>query len=44
MTKKLKKLKIKQRNYLVAIVMRKAVQKHKNRKREAKNKGYTNDE
>lgn len=43
MTKKLKKLKVKQRNHLVAIVMRKAVQKHKNRKREIKNKGY-NDE
>lgn len=43
MTKKIKKLKIKQRNHLVAIVMRKPVQKHKNRKREAKNKGY-NDE
>lgn len=36
MTKKLKKLKVKQRNHLVAIVMRKAVQKHKNRKRQAK--------
>jgi hypothetical protein len=36
MSKKNKKLKVKQRNYLVAIVMRKAVQKHKNRKREAK--------
>ena len=43
MSKKTKKLKVKQRNYLVAIVMRKAVQKHKDRKREAKNKGYTND-
>lgn len=40
MSKKSKKLKLKQRNYLVAIVMRKAVQKHKDRKREAKNKGY----
>jgi hypothetical protein len=39
MTKKLKKLKVKQRNHLVAIVMRKAVQKHKNRKREEK--GYS---
>jgi hypothetical protein len=43
MTKKLKKLKVKQRNHLVAIVMRKSVQKHKDKKREAKNKGY-NDE
>jgi hypothetical protein len=40
MSKKNKKIKLKQRNYLVAIVMRKAVQKHKDRKREAKNKGY----
>lgn len=37
MTKKSKKLQLKRRNHLVAIVMRKAVQKHKNRKREAKN-------
>ncbi len=44
MSKKSKKLKLKQRNYLVAIVMRKAVQKHKDRKKEAKNKGYTNDD
>lgn len=44
MTKKTKKLKLKQRNHLVAIVMRKAVQKHKDRKREAKNKGYDDDE
>ena len=36
MSKKGKKLKLKQRNYLVAIVMRKAVRKHKDRKREAK--------
>jgi hypothetical protein len=43
MSKKSKKLKLKQRNYLVAIVMRKAVQKHKDRKREAKNKGYDNE-
>lgn len=43
MTKKNKKLKVKQRNYLVAIVMRKAVQKHKDKKREAKNKGYADD-
>jgi hypothetical protein len=43
MTKKLKKLKVKQRNHLVAIVMRKSVQKHKDRKREAKNKGYENE-
>lgn len=43
MSKKGKKLKLKQRNYLVAIVMRKAVQKHKDRKREAKNKGYDNE-
>jgi hypothetical protein len=42
MTKKLKKLKVKQRNHLVAIVMRKAVQKHKNRKREAKNQHQEN--
>lgn len=35
--------KLKQRNYLVAIVMRKAVRKHKDRKREAKNKGYDNE-
>jgi hypothetical protein len=39
MSKKLKKLKVKQRNHLVVIVMRKAVQKHKNRKREEK--GYS---
>lgn len=44
MSKKSKKLKLKQRNYLVAIVMRKAVQKHKDRKKEAKNKGYINDD
>ena len=37
MSKKLKKLKLKQRNHLVAIVMRKAVRKHKDKKREAKN-------
>lgn len=37
MTKKSKKLQLKRRNHLVAIVMRKAVQKHKDRKREAKN-------
>lgn len=37
MSKKLKKLQLKRRNHLVAIVMRKAVQKHKDRKREAKN-------
>jgi len=37
MSKKIKKNKLKQRNHLVAIVMRKSVQKHKNRKREAKN-------
>ncbi len=43
MSKKTKKLKLKQRNYLVAIVMRKAVQKHRDRKREAKNKGYDNE-
>jgi hypothetical protein len=36
MSKKLKKLKVKQRNHLVAVVMRKAVQRHKNRKRQAK--------
>jgi hypothetical protein len=36
MPKKNKKLKVKQRNHLVAVVMRKAVQKHKNRKRQAK--------
>lgn len=36
MTKKSKKLHLKRRNHLVAIVMRKAVQKHKDRKREAK--------
>ena len=42
MSKKNKKLKVKQRNYLVAIVMRKAVQKHKNRKREAKNQHQEN--
>jgi hypothetical protein len=35
-SKKLKKLKVKQRNHLVAVVMRKAVQRHKNRKRQAK--------
>ena len=40
MTKKLKKLQLKRRNHLVAIVMRKAVQKHRNRKKEAKDKGY----
>ena len=38
-----KRKKLKQRNYLVAIVMRKAVQKHIDRKRKAKNKGYTDD-
>lgn len=38
-----KRKKLKQRNYLVAIVMRKAVLKHKDRKREAKNKGYDNE-
>jgi hypothetical protein len=43
MSSKRKKLKLKQRNYLVAIVMRKAVRKHKDRKREAKNKGYDNE-
>lgn len=37
MSKKSKKLQLKRRNHLVAVVMRKAVQKHKNRKREAKN-------
>lgn len=37
MTKKSKKLQLKRRNHLVAIIMRKAVQKHKDRKREAKN-------
>jgi len=31
-----KRKKLKQRNYLVAIVMRKAVQKHLDRKRKAK--------
>lgn len=36
MSKKSKKIKLKQRNYLVAIVMRKAVQKHKDRKRKDK--------
>ena len=36
MSKKSKKLKLKQRNYLVAIVMRKAVQKHLDRKRKDK--------
>lgn len=36
MSKKIKKLQLKRRNYLVAIVMRKAVQKHKDRKRESK--------
>jgi hypothetical protein len=40
MPKKNKKLKVKQRNHLVAVVMRKAVQKHKDKKRQAKNKGY----
>jgi hypothetical protein len=44
MSKKTKKLKLKQRNYLVAIVMRKSVQKHKDRKREMKNKGYNDEE
>lgn len=43
MSKKLKKLQLKRRNHLVAIVMRKSVQKHKDRKREAKNKGYANE-
>ncbi len=37
MSKKHKKQKLKKRNYLVAIVMRKGVQKHKNRKKEQKN-------
>ncbi len=43
MTKKSKKLKLKQRNHLVAIVMRKAVRKHKDKKREMKNKGYVDE-
>ena len=38
MTRKLKKLKVKHRNYLVAIVMKKAVIKHKDKKKESKNK------
>jgi hypothetical protein len=42
MSKKLKKLQLKRRNHLVAIVMRKAVQKHKDRKREAKNQHQEN--
>jgi len=42
MSKKNKKLKVKQRNYLVAIVMRKAVQKHKDKKRQAKNQHQEN--
>jgi len=38
MSKKLKKLKlkVKQRNHLVAVVMKKSVQKHKDKKRQAK--------
>jgi len=36
MSKKSKKLQLKRRNHLVAIVMRKAVRKHRDRKREAK--------
>jgi hypothetical protein len=40
MSKKAKKLKVKQRNHLVAVVMKKSVQKHKDKKRQAKNKGY----
>jgi hypothetical protein len=36
MPKKNKKLKVKQRNHLVAVVMRKAVQKHKDKKRQSK--------
>jgi hypothetical protein len=42
MSKKLKKLQLKRRNHLVAIVMRKAVQKHKDRKRESKNQHQEN--
>ena len=42
MSKKLKKLQLKRRNHLVAIVMRKSVQKHKDRKREAKNQHQEN--
>jgi hypothetical protein len=41
-SKKLKKLKVKQRNHLVAVVMRKAVQKHKDKKREMKNQHQEN--
>jgi len=37
MSKKIKKLQLKRRNHVVAIVMRKAVIKHKDRKRQAKN-------
>lgn len=54
MSKKIKKLKLKQhsyitklpkhRNYLVAIVMKKSIRKHKDKKREAKNKGYSDEQ
>lgn len=38
-----KKKEPKHRNYLVALVMKKGVKKHRNRKREAKNKGFDNE-
>lgn len=37
MPRKKEKKKPKKRNYLVALVMKKSVRKHKNRKRESKN-------
>lgn len=38
--KKKKEKTLKHRNHLVALVMKKGVKKHRNRKREAKDKGY----
>lgn len=38
-----KKKEPKHRNHLVALVMKKGVKKHRNRKREAKNKGFENE-
>lgn len=40
MPRKKKKKEPKHRNYLVALVMKKGVKKHRNRKREMKDKGY----
>ncbi len=43
MPRKKKKKEPKQRNWTVQHVMRKGVQKHRNKKREAKQKGFDND-